>query len=147
MEARDRLLSALCEVQESSLQNYLSPEGLKELSRRFALSMAELRGVASYYSMLSLRPRGRHIIRLCVSPVCRMLGSVDLLGLIEGELGLRAGETSSDGLFTLEETQCLGRCAGAPAMMVDAQVYENLDIEGVRRILASYRKVKGGTGA
>ncbi|HET7838124.1 MAG TPA: NAD(P)H-dependent oxidoreductase subunit E [Rectinemataceae bacterium] len=142
MESRDRLLSALHEIQDRSPQNYVSPDELDGLSHRFGLTMAELRGVSSYYSMISLEPRGRHIVRVCVSPVCRMLGALDLLGLLKAELGIEVGETDPEGLFTLEETQCLGHCAGAPAMMVGARVYEGLDVEGVRGIIAAYRKAR-----
>ena len=80
----------------------------------FSLTRAEARGVASYYSLFSLRPRGRHVIRVCVSPICRMVGSMDLVEVFEQELGVAMGGTTADGLFTLEETQCLGCCAGAP---------------------------------
>jgi NADH:ubiquinone oxidoreductase subunit E len=143
MEPRDRLLSALHEIQERSPQNYIPPQDLDDLGRRFGLTMAELRGVVSYYTMLSLEPRGRHIVRVCVSPVCRMLGSLDTLGLLEAELGVRCGGTSADGLFTLEESQCLGHCAGAPAMMVGDRVFEKLDAGSIRGIIAAYRDGKG----
>jgi NADH-quinone oxidoreductase subunit F len=126
MESRNRLLPELIRLQEGAARNYLSPTALTELAARFGLKRAELRGVVSYYSMLSLRPRGRHVLRLCDSPVCRMLGSRDLLVLLEAELGVKEGGTSVDGLLTLEKCQCLGHCAGAPALMLDGSVIENL---------------------
>ncbi|HUW41799.1 MAG TPA: NAD(P)H-dependent oxidoreductase subunit E [Rectinemataceae bacterium] len=135
METRDGLISAFHEAQASSGMNWVSPEACSGLGKRFGLTQAGTRAVASYYSMLSLRPRGRHVIRLCVSPVCRMMGSLDLLGLLESELGVAAGETTKDGLFTLETAQCLGRCAGAPAMMVDGRAFAGLDIRKVRDLL------------
>lgn len=140
MESRDRLLLELRALQEGSGRNYLPPEGLAELRARFGLTKAELRGVASYYSLLSLEPRGRHLIRLCISPICRMLGSRDLLQLLSEELEIEVGGTSADGLFSLEESQCLGRCAGAPAMMVDDRVFERLTPESLRAILEHYRR-------
>ncbi|HTX74297.1 MAG TPA: NAD(P)H-dependent oxidoreductase subunit E [Rectinemataceae bacterium] len=143
MERRDTLLASLHAEQAASGHSWLSPEALAALRRRFGLTKATLRGVASYYSMLSLRPRGRHLLRLCVSPVCRMIGSLDLLSLIESELGLKTGETDAEGEFTLETAHCLGRCAGAPAMMVDDRVYAGLDIDKVRTILRELRE--GGT--
>jgi len=145
MDSRDKLLPTLHEVQEGSGAHYLPASELGKLRRRFGLSRAELRGVASYYSLLSLEPRGRHVIRLCVSPVCRMIGSLDLLAVIKKELGVGIGGTTADGLFTLEETQCLGRCAGAPAMMIDDRGFERLDEARVKRILEAFRK--GGVEA
>ncbi len=139
MDPRDRLLSVLHGVQNASGHNYLSPEELDKVRSRFLITKAELRGVASYYSLFSLRPRGRHVVRVCMSPICRMMGSVDLLDLIRGELGVEVGGTTADGLFTLEETQCLGRCAGAPVIMVDGRIYEQRTAEGVRRLLESAR--------
>ena len=135
MEKRDGLLSAFHEAQAASGANWLPSEELAALGKRFGLTQAGARSVASYYSMLSLRPRGRHVIRLCVSPVCRMAGSLDLLGLLEAELGVAAGGSTPDGLFTLETAQCLGRCAGAPAMMVDDRAFAGLELDKVRELL------------
>ena len=140
MDPRDRLLSVLHGVQDASQRNYLPPEQLDEIRRRFSITRAELRGVASYYSLFSLRPRGRHVVRVCVSPICRMIGSLDLLDVLRAELGVDVGQTTADGLFTLEETQCLGRCAGAPVLMVDGRIYEQRTAEGVRRLLEASRR-------
>ena len=139
MDSRDLLLQALHEVQDRSPGNWVSLEEQKQLCARFGLSKAELRGVASYYSLLSLAPRGRHVIRLCVSPVCRMIGSLDILDLLRRELGVEVGATTEDGVFTLEESQCLGRCSGAPAMMVDDRVYERLDAQRLSAIIGELR--------
>ena len=140
LEPRERLLSALHEAQDHSGHNSIDPEQLDELRRRFSLTRAELRGVASYYSLFSLRPRGRHVIRVCVSPICRMIGSTDILEVFRQELGVDMGETTADGLFTLEETQCLGCCAGAPAMMVDDQIHGHLTRESVKVVLDAVRR-------
>ncbi len=140
MEPRERLLSVLHAAQDRSDRNYLPADGLDEIRRTFALTRAELRGVATYYSLFSLRPRGRHILRVCVSPVCRMIGSTDILDTIRHALGVEVGETTPDGLFTLEETQCIGRCSGAPAMMVDDRIHDSLTPEGVRTILDAVRR-------
>ena len=139
MERRDTLIASLHEAEASSGAQWVSPESLAGLRKRYGLTKAAVRGIASYYSMLSLRPRGRHVIRLCTSPVCRMMGSLDLLDLVETELGIGLGQTDASGFFTLETTQCLGRCAGAPAMMVDSLVFGGLDIDRVRYILGEVR--------
>jgi NADH:ubiquinone oxidoreductase subunit E len=80
------------------------------------------------------------VVRVCISPICRMIGSMDLLHLLEHEMGVAVGGTTSDGLFTLEETHCLGQCAGAPAMMVDRRTYVKLSAARVRRILETLRR-------
>jgi NADH:ubiquinone oxidoreductase subunit F (NADH-binding)/NADH:ubiquinone oxidoreductase subunit E len=144
VESRDRLISVLHEIQDRSEKNYIPPGKLPEIGRRFGLTHAELRGVATYYSLLSLQPRGRHVIRLCVSPICRMGRSFDLLHHLEGALGISVGQTTSDGLITLEETQCLGRCAEAPVMMVDGIIHERLTVKRVTTILGALR---GGRAA
>ncbi len=140
MISRDSILEDMHEAQRSSGRWWISPEALERIGQRHRLSLAAVRGIATYYTMFSLEPRGRHHVRLCVSPVCRMLGSLDLLGILRDELGIGPGETDPRGLFSLETVQCLGRCAGAPAMMVDDRVYGSLDPGSVRSILDMYRE-------
>jgi NADH:ubiquinone oxidoreductase subunit F (NADH-binding)/NADH:ubiquinone oxidoreductase subunit E len=135
VDSRDTLISVLHEMQDRSEKNYIPPGKLPEIGRRFGMTRAEIRGVATYYSLLSLRPRGRHVVRLCVSPICRMSHSFDLLHHLEGALGISVGQTTPDGLITLEETQCLGRCAEAPVMMVDGVIHERLTVKRVTTIL------------
>jgi NADH-quinone oxidoreductase subunit E len=92
-------------------------------------------GVASYYSMFSLKPRGRHIIRVCHSPVCEMLDSASLSASLQDILGIEMGETTKDGHFTLEHTECLGQCDRSPVMMVDREVYTHVTAKRVRSII------------
>jgi NADH-quinone oxidoreductase subunit F len=140
MDSRDRILGSFHAAQQESRRNWLSPQALREAAARYGLSGAAIKGVASYYSMFSLAPRGRHIIRLCVSPVCRMHGSVDLLRIAEEASGASCGGTDPTGCFSLETAQCLGRCAGAPAMMVDGEVYVALSPDKLRATLAELRE-------
>jgi len=139
MERRDQLLSRLHEAQARSGRNWLSPGELREEAAHQGLSAASLKGVASYYSMFSLAPRGRHVVRLCASPVCRLSGALDLLDVVARATGAPIGGTAPDGEFTLETCQCLGRCAGAPAMMVDDRVYTHLDPARIAAIIAAER--------
>jgi NADH-quinone oxidoreductase subunit F len=140
MDSRDRILGSFHAAQQESGRNWLTPQALREASARYGLSGAAVKGVASYYSMFSLAPRGRHLIRLCVSPVCRMYGSLDLLDVAAQASGAEAGGTDPSGCFSLESVQCLGRCAGAPAMMVDDEVYAALDPEKIRSVLSALRE-------
>lgn len=146
MDRRDTILSNFHETQRLSGANWLSPESLKAAAARYGLSGAAVKGVASYYSMLSLKPRGRTLVRLCASPVCRMAGSLDLLSVAAEATGAEPGGISADGAFSLETVQCLGRCAGAPAMMVGETVYGRLDPDRVRAVIAAARaKDPGGS--
>jgi len=139
MVRRDKLLGSLHATQARSGHNWLSPGDLREEAARQGLSAASLKGVASYYSMFSLQPRGRHVVRLCASPVCRLSGALDLLDVVAAATGAPVGGTAPDGGFTLETCQCLGRCAGAPAMMVDDRVYTSLDPARIASIIAAER--------
>lgn len=147
MDRRDTILGNFHETQRLSGANWLSPEALKAAAARYGLSGAAVKGVASYYSMLSLKPRGRTLVRLCASPVCRMAGSLDLLSVAAEATGAEPGGSSSDGAFSLETVQCLGRCAGAPAMMVGETVYGRLDPERVRAVIAAARAKDAGDGS
>ncbi|HUW70918.1 MAG TPA: NAD(P)H-dependent oxidoreductase subunit E [bacterium] len=145
MRRRDTILGDMHAVQARAPGTWIPPDELKRLARSYGISMADAAGVASYYSMLSLKPRGRHLIRVCASPVCRLFGSVDprrsvdIITTISRLTGAPAGGTDPSGSFTLETTQCLGRCAGAPSMMLDDTVYGKLDPERVAAIIAGVR--------
>jgi len=85
--------------------------------------------------MFSLKPRGRFIIRICNSPVCNMMGSQGILETLCSMLDISPGETTSDGLFTVEEAECLGICDVAPAMMVNRKVYGYLTVDSLASVL------------
>ncbi|MBU7000495.1 MAG: NAD(P)H-dependent oxidoreductase subunit E, partial [Theionarchaea archaeon] len=98
-----------------------------------AMSSAEVYGVASFYSMFSTMPRGKYIIRVCTSPSCSLHGSV--ITMLEDLLGISLGETTSDHLFTLEPSSCLGSCERAPVIMVNDEVYGDMTPEKIKEIL------------
>jgi|YNPNPStandDraft_1061719.scaffolds.fasta_scaffold00060_5 NADH-quinone oxidoreductase subunit F len=135
------LLPALHAVQ-SVCGNWLPLEALKLVARGFNIPYAYLYGVISFYTMFATHPRGKYIIRLCESPPCHIMGVENLLEVLEGELGVQVGETTPDGLFTLERTACLGVCEVAPAMQINEVVHGRLTAEKVRQIIADYRAGK-----
>ncbi|MGM0408347.1 MAG: NAD(P)H-dependent oxidoreductase subunit E, partial [Bacteroidota bacterium] len=96
-------------------------------------------GVAKYYSMLSLKPRGKYIIRVCKSPVCHMISGRSMIDFIENILDVKTGDTTSDRLFTLEPSECLGHCDQAPVMMVNEKMYTQLDAEKIEEIIKNIR--------
>jgi NADH-quinone oxidoreductase subunit F len=140
-QIRGGLLPALHAVQ-SLCGNWLPMEALQQVSREMNLPYAYLYGVLSFYTMFSTEPRGKYIIRLCESPPCHIMGVDNLLDVLKAELGVRVGETTSDGLFTLEQTACLGVCEVAPAMEINEVVHGKLTPERIKNILADYRAGK-----
>jgi NADH:ubiquinone oxidoreductase subunit E len=138
-KARENLLVILHDLQRNREDNSLWREDLEELSRIMGIAVADIVGTASFYTMFSLKPRGRHLIRLCESPPCYVMGEENVREAIHDLLGIDFGETTGDGAFTLEPTSCLGSCGVAPVMMVDDEIYGNLTREKVVRILDSVR--------
>lgn len=138
-KARENLLVILHDLQQASEDNSLHREDLDELSKIMDITVSDLVGTATFYSMFSLTPRGRHIIRLCESPPCYIMGEENLRAAIRERLGIDFGETTADRCFTLEPSSCLGACGVAPVMMVDDEIYGNLTREKVGQILDAVR--------
>ncbi|MEJ2406905.1 MAG: NADH-quinone oxidoreductase subunit NuoE [Candidatus Thiodiazotropha sp.] len=93
--------------------------------------------VASFYSMYELKPVGKHKICVCTNISCMLCGSDDVVGHLENRLGIKLGETTEDGRFTLKEVECLGACVNAPMFSIGKTYYENLTPESIDRILES----------
>jgi len=137
------LLDILHDLQEADPRHYLSPEALRAAADHVGVPIAEVVGTATFYTMFSLKPRGRHIVRLCESPPCQLMGAESVLEVLQKHLGVRVGETTKDGMFTLETSSCLGVCGVAPAMMIDAELYGNLTSG---RVVAVIEQVRRGHG-
>jgi NADH:ubiquinone oxidoreductase subunit E len=133
--AREYLLQILHDIQDQSADHSLHPAELETLARVMTIPVADIIGTASFYTMFSFKPRGRHVIRLCESPPCYILGEEDILAALEAKLGIAVGETTPDRQFTLETSSCLGTCGVAPVMMIDDEVFGNLTVEKVGGIL------------
>lgn len=117
-------------------KGWVSDPCLAGVAGLLGMSAAELDSIATFYSRIFRRPVGRHVLSVCDSVSCWLLGGETLLGWLERRLGIRCGETTPDGLFTLLPTVCLGHCEDAPAMLVDARVFRRLDEEQLERLLA-----------
>ena len=137
---KENLLDILHDLQEDNPHHYLSDEALVDVADYLGLTLSEVKGTASFYSMFSFTPRGKHIIRICESPPCQLLGAATVLGKLKEALSVEVGETTGDGLFTLETTSCLGVCGVAPAMMIDEEVYGNLTPERIETIIERMRR-------
>lgn len=135
---KEFLLEILHDIQNSNTKNYIPQEAIDAVSHHLNIKKAQVYGVIGYYSMFSSKPRGKYIIRVCASPICNMMGSCNLLDYLKQKLGVELDDTTADGLFTLETTECLGNCAAAPAMMVNQEMYGNLTPGMIDSILESY---------
>ena len=140
---RENLLQILHEIQDDNPQNYISKENIDILSREMRIPISNITGTASFYSMFSFKPRGKYIIRVCASPPCHIMGAETIFEVISQELKIIKGETTVDGLFTLEETSCLGVCAVAPAVMINDTVYGHLTAEKIKDIIEQIKKKEG----
>jgi NADH-quinone oxidoreductase subunit E len=136
----ENVLLVLHDLQNNNPHNYLSEKDLLSVARHLNTSVGVIYGIASYYTMFSLKPRGKHIIRLCRSPVCHMVGVFNVLTELSRILNIGIGETTPDRRFTLESTACLGQCDAAPAMTVDDILYNNLTAEKIETIIDRYVK-------
>lgn len=118
---------------------YLSPQVIEELAGSLDMPVNEVYGVATFYSFLSTRPLGRNVIRVCKSVPCYLKHNQATVESIEKELGIRPGQTTPDGRFSLEMTNCIGLCDHAPAMMINDDPHVDLNPGGISKILGSYK--------
>jgi NADH-quinone oxidoreductase subunit E len=119
---------------------YLSDESIGEIATRLDLTELEVRNVISYYSMLTTKPRGKYNVQVCTNIACLLRGGEELLEHCEAKLGIRHKGTTADGLFSLEEVECIGACSWAPAVQVNYDFHENLTVEKMDRVLAEYER-------
>jgi len=136
-KSQHELLELLKEAQK--VAGYLSGESLVNVAQSLGLPVSEVYGVASFYSFLTTKPQGRNIIRVCKSVPCFLQNSDTIIDSIRRELGINSGETTPDGRFSFELTNCIGACDKAPAMMINHDVYNDLTPEKISQILKKYR--------
>ena len=132
-ERRGALLPALHLVQKQI--GHIAPETAAEVAEIFDLRPVEVMEVVTFYNMFHSGPQGRHHVYVCTNLPCSLRGGRGLLRELEAHLGVRAGETTSDGRITLGHEECLGACGYAPMMRVDATYHEDLTAEKARKIL------------
>lgn len=133
---RNNLLPILQGVVER--EKYLSESSMIAIARELDLSAAEVFGTATFYSFLEHKKMGKYVIRVCKTISCSMKGSNQVLLTIQDMLKISIGETTSDGVFSLVQTNCLGFCHKAPAILINNDVYSELTPEKVREILTLY---------
>jgi len=116
--------------------SYLPEEAIGDAAEIFGISLAKAYGVATFYSMFTVKPRGKNIIRVCESAPCKVADSDKLVKILENELGIKVGETTPDGNFTLESTQCVGQCQDTPIITINSMPYKDITPEKLKNILA-----------
>jgi NADH-quinone oxidoreductase subunit E len=119
---------------------YLSEAVIAELAGRLELTELDVRNVISYYSMLVTQPRGKYNVQVCTNIACMLRGGEELLEHCKKQLGVGHKGTTRDGLFSLEEVECIGACSWAPAVQVNYDFHENLSAAKIDQVLEEYRK-------
>jgi len=122
---------------------YVSDEVVAELAKRLDLLELDVRNVLSYYSMLRTRPAGKYNVQVCTNISCMLRGGFEILDHCKHKLGIGHKETTKDGLFSLEEVECIGACCWAPACQVNYDFHENLTPEKMDQILTDYAEGRG----
>jgi NADH:ubiquinone oxidoreductase subunit E len=137
-ETQGILMQTLHKAQE--IFGYLPIEVQKFVAHELDVSLAEVYGVATFYTQFSIDPKGKHKIGVCMGTACYVKGSQLVLDKLSKELNIKVGETTPDNLFTLEATRCLGCCGLAPVIMVDGDVYGKLEPKKIPEILSTYKE-------
>ncbi len=135
------ILYILHELQDANPEHYVAEEDIRAVADYLNIPYSYVHGVTTFYTMFSLAPRGRHIIRLCESPPCHLMGSMSVLDYLKEKLAVEIGQTTKDGAFTLETCSCLGVCGVAPAMMINDEMFGNLTPQRIDAILEERRKI------
>ena len=133
-----QLISVLHKVQEKF--RYLASDKLEAVAYLMEIPAAKVSGVASFYHFFHLEPRGKYIISVCLGTACHVKGADKIVEKLQEELGIKLGETTTDGLFTLEGTRCIGTCALAPVIKVGDDVHAQVTPDQIPKILEAYFK-------
>ncbi len=135
--APENLLVALEEAQAKS--GYLSSECLAELADKFEVPVNDVYGIASFYSFLLTKPAGRNVIRICKSLPCYLDDCQVIIETVEKEIGIKPGQTTPDGRFSFELTNCIGLCDQSPAMLINHDPHVRLTPEKISQVLKQYK--------
>jgi len=122
---------------------FLSDDVVREIAGRLELTELDVRNVISYYSLLVTKPRGKYNVQVCTNIACMLRGGEELLTHCKKKLGIGHRGTTPDGIFSLEEVECIGACSWAPAVQVNYDFHENLTPEKMDKVLDEYNKKKG----
>ena len=133
------LIMILSKVQQKF--GYVPMEAQELISELTGIPVAEIYGVVTFYSFFSLNPKGKYVIGVCLGTACYVKGSKNLIDKFCHELGIKPGETTPDGLFTIDALRCIGACALAPAVRINDQVYPKMKVNDVEKLIETYRNM------
>jgi NADH-quinone oxidoreductase subunit E len=133
-----RIIQILSEIQ--GIHNYLPKDVLEYVSRRLRLPLSNIYSIATFYSAFSLKPRGKHLVTVCMGTACHVRGAPAVLNRIEDRLNIKTGNTTADNRFTLKTVNCLGACALAPIVVVDDEYHGQTTVNKVDRLVQNYEK-------
>jgi NADH:ubiquinone oxidoreductase subunit E len=128
----------------STEYGYLPEQDLRIAADELGVPLSQIYSAATFYSAFSFRPRGRHTVQVCLGTACYIRGGDRLLEKLETTLGVKQGETTEDGVFTIETVHCLGSCSMSPVIRVDEDTYGRLKVDRISRILKKYRSSEPG---
>jgi len=131
------LMMILSDIQKE--YGYIPLEVQEIVSSRTGISVAEIYGVVTFYSFFSLKPKGKYVIGCCLGTACYVKGAQQIIDNFSEIIGIKPGETSKDGLFTLDALRCIGACGIAPAVTINGKVYPKLTVDAVPNIIKEYR--------
>ena len=134
---RGALMPILQKAQD--IYGYLPIEVQTIIAEELGVSLSEVYGVVTFYSQFSLNPKGEHRISICLGTACYVKGADKILEALEDKLGIKVGDCTADGLFSLDACRCVGACGLAPVMMIDDDVYGRMTVEQIDDILNKYR--------
>ncbi len=134
------LMMILSDIQKE--YGYIPLEVQEIVSERTGLSVAEIYGVVTFYSFFSLTPKGKYVIGCCLGTACYVKGAQQVIDKFSEIIGIKPGETSADGLFTLDALRCIGACGIAPAVTINGKVYPKLTVDAVPKIVEEYKAME-----
>lgn len=136
----DKLIEILIEAQLLNEEHYITEEQLKIISEELKISFSKVYGIASFYSMLSTKKKGKYVIQICNSGPCYINKAKNVVEAFEKNLGIHIGEITTDGLFSMEYISCFGACQIAPAVKINEKIHGNLDENKVKQLVETLKK-------
>ncbi|MGB7055036.1 MAG: NADH-quinone oxidoreductase subunit NuoE [bacterium] len=135
---KSRIIQILNEIQK--IYNYLPKDVLEYTGQRLRLPLSNIYSIATFYSAFSLKPRGKHLVTVCMGTACHVRGAPAVLSRLEERLKIKTGNTTGDNQFTLKTVNCLGACALAPIVVVDEEYHGQTTVNKVDKLLNKYEK-------
>ncbi len=139
-DERTPLMMILSDVQKE--YGYIPLEVQELVSESTGISVAEIYGVVTFYSFFSLNPKGKYVIGCCLGTACYVKGAQQVIDKFSEILGIKPGETTKDGLFTLDALRCIGACGIAPAVSINGKVYPKLSVNAVPAVIEEYKNAE-----